>query len=197
MLRIVKSLMVIAVVGMVAVGATGAYFTDQETVDDMTLATGTLSITDTSASWTKTVTFDNLKPGDLVRKWVTITNDGTLDVDYLKVGVANVNDPDGLLGQMTVAVYGTVSGYDQGIYTPSWGAGQPIVPWLDGIDVLGTPVYVNPGKTAAEIMAPGESDTLILDFKVPTTLGNAWQGKSATFDLTFDAEQSHTGQNYF
>ncbi len=198
MLRIIKSLMVIAIVATVAVGATGAYFTDQETISGMTFATGTLSIEDTSDTWMQHhIDFQNLKPGDTIRKWVKISNDGTLDVDSLKIGVANVTGDATLLNQMTVAVYGTVTGYNQGIYSPSWGTGQPIVPWLNGIDVLGTPVYVNPGNTAADKMVPGSTDTIILDFRLPATSGNEWSGMSASFDLTFDAEQSHTGASYF
>jgi predicted ribosomally synthesized peptide with SipW-like signal peptide len=195
MLRIVKSFLTIAVVAAIAVGATGAYFSDQETISGMNIATGTLSITDTSASWTKTVVFNDLKPGDTIRKWVTMTNDGTLPVDYLRVGTANVFDPDRLLGQIRVSVYAQVTGYDQGIYTPDWGNGQPVDPWLSDIDVLGTAVYRD--ATAAKMLQPGESITMPIDFKVPSTLGDSWQGKSATFDLTFDAEQSHTGTSYF
>lgn len=195
MLRIVKSFLTIAVVAAIAVGATGAYFSDQETISGMNIATGTLSITDTSASWTKTVVFNNLKPGDTIRKWVTMTNDGALPVDYLRVGTANEIDPDELLGQIRVSVYAQVTGYDQGIYTPDWGNGQPVDPWLSDIDVLGTAVYRD--ATAAKMLQPGESITMLIDFKVPSTLGDSWQGKSATFDLTFDAEQSHTGTSYF
>jgi len=44
MLRIVKSLMVIGVVSAVAVGATGAYFSDTATVTQNTFSTGTLEI---------------------------------------------------------------------------------------------------------------------------------------------------------
>lgn len=195
MLRIIKSFFTILAVAAVAVGATSAYFTDSETINDMGFSTGTFSINDTSASWKKTVTFSNLKPGDSIRKWVTITNDGTLPVDFLYVGTDNINDPDGLLGQIKVAVYAQVTGYDQGIYTPDWGNGQPVNPWLNNIDVLGTAVYRD--ATAAKIMQPGESIKMPIDFKVPSTLDNSWQGKSATFDLTFKAEQSHSGANYF
>lgn len=195
MLRIAKSLLTILAVAVVAVGATGAYFTDQETVSGMNFDTGTLVLTDTSAAWTKTVTFSNLKPGDSIRKWVTMKNEGSLAIDYLRIGVANVNDPDGLLRQMRVTVYAQVPGYDQGIYTPDWGNGQPVVPWLNGIDVLGTAVYRD--ATAAKELLPNETITIPIDFKVPSTLDDSWQGKTATFDLTFDAEQSHTSSQYF
>lgn len=195
MIRIAKSLITIFAVAVVAVGATGAYFTDQETVAGMDLETGTLILTDASAAWTKTVTFTNLKPGDSIRKWVTMRNDGTLPIDYLRVGASNITDPNGLLKQIRVTVYAQVPGYDQGIYTPDWGNGQPVDPWLTNIDVLGTAVYKD--ATAAKLLQPGETITMPIDFKVPSTLGDTWQGKTATFDLTFDAEQSHTGASYY
>lgn len=194
-MKILKSLVTIVAVAAIAVGATGAYFTDSEVISDMSFSSGTLSITDTSDAWTKTVTFSNLKPGDTIRKWVTITNDGSLPVDYLFIGTDNVVDPDGLLGEIKVSVYAQVSGYDQGIYTPDWSNGQPIDPWLTNIDVLGTAVYRD--ATAAKLLQPGENITMPIDFKVPSTLGDSWQGKTATFDLTFDAEQSHSGSSYF
>lgn len=195
MIRIAKSLITIFAVAVVAVGATGAYFTDQETVAGMDLETGTLILNDASAAWTKTVTFTNLKPGDSIRKWVTMRNDGTLPIDYLRVGASNITDPDGLLKQIRVTVYAQVPGYDQGIYTPDWGNGQPVDPWLTNIDVLGTAVYKD--ATAAKLLQPGETITMPIDFKVPSTLDDTWQGKTATFDLTFDAEQSHTGASYY
>ena len=190
--KILISLSVIAVVAAVAVVATVAYFTDQETVSGNTLSTGTLQISDSSDAWMKGVTFppgNNLKPGDSVRKWVVLENTGSLDIDYLKIFAVNKIGDTGLLNQIRASVYAQVPGHDQGIYTSDWGNGQPVNSHLTGLDVLGTAVYRD--ATAAKILAPGEKITVIIDFKVPTTVGNSWQGKSVTFDLRFDAEQVH------
>lgn len=190
--RILISLSLIAVIAAVAVGVTVAYFTSRVDVTANVLSTGTLEISDTSDAWMRGVTFpagNNLKPGDSVRKWVVLENTGSLDIDYLRIFAVNKTGDTGLLNQIRASVYAQVPGYDQGIYTPSWGTGQPVNSHLTGVDILGTAVYRD--ATAAKILAPGEKITVIIDFKVPTTVGNSWQGKSVTFDLRFDAEQVH------
>jgi predicted ribosomally synthesized peptide with SipW-like signal peptide len=195
MLRILKSLFVIVAVAAVATGATSAYFTDQEVVSGMTFTAGTLEIENSSDTWMTHVSLTNLKPGDTIRKWVKLTNTGSLDVASLKVSAVNKSDSTDLLDQMRVSVYGQVNGFDQGIYTPDWGNGQPVNSWLNNIDLLGTAVYRD--ATAAHVMVNGKTDTIILDFKVPASLGDSYQGATASFDLQFDAQQSTTGSAYF
>lgn len=195
MLKILKSFIVIAAVAAIATGATSAYFTDQETVGGMQFSAGTLEIENSSDSWMTKVSFDNLKPGDTIRKWVKLTNTGSLDVASLKVSAVNKADASGLLDQVKVSVYGQVNGFDQGIYTPDWGNGKPVNSWLNNVDILGTAVYRD--ATAAHVLAPTKVDTIILDFKVPSSLDDTFQGASASFDLQFDAEQSTTPNNYF
>lgn len=189
MRKLLLSVLALGVVSVAAVGATRAYFNDTEVLGANTITTGTVSIKDTRAPWMLTVNLSNLKPGDFVRKWVVFENDGTLDIKYLKITAVNQTGDINLLDNVNVTVYNTVTGYDQGIFTPDWGAGQPINPWLSNVDVLGTAVYRD--ATAGHIMIPGSSSTIILDFKVPTTVGNDMQGKSVTFDLEFVAEQVH------
>ncbi|MFA5871319.1 MAG: TasA family protein [Parcubacteria group bacterium] len=196
MKNIVKSLVLIVAVAAIAGGATYAYFTSQVKVEGMTFATGTLNVSDVSDFWMTHVSFPNLKPGDTVRKWVVLKNTGTLDIASLKVSAVNKNDPKGLLDVMTVALYGTVDGFDQGIYSPDWGNGQPVNTWLTDINILGMAVYRD--ATAAHVMAPDKKDTIILDFRLPASVSDpGYQGASASFDLQFDAEQSHTGATYF
>ncbi len=69
------------------------------------------------------------------------------------------------------------------------GKWQQVSTWLQNVNLLGTPVYVNPGSVAATQIAPGATDTIILDFQIPTTVGNDFQGKTVTFTLQFNAEQ--------
>jgi len=195
MKRILLSLMIIALASSTAIGATRAYFTSDIAINNMTMATGTLKINDTSDTWMQHVNFSNLKPGDTIRKWVKIQNGGTLDVASLKVSAVNFQGDVTLMDNITATVYGTVDGFDQGIYTPDWGTGQPTRTWLSNIDILGTAVYRD--STAAHVLSPTKTDTIIIDFRVPATLDDDWQGKSASFDLVFHGEQSHTGSSYF
>jgi predicted ribosomally synthesized peptide with SipW-like signal peptide len=187
MKKILFSILSLGVVAVVAIGATRAYFNDTEVLGDNAITTGELSITDSRLSYQLDVDLTNLKPGGFKRMWVRIQNDGTLDVGSLKITAINKVGDLELLENVNVTVYNTVDGYSQGIFTPAWGTGQPITPWLDGIDVLGDPVYS--GGPTGEVMIPGSESSIILDFRVPTSVGNDLQGKAATFDLEFFAEQ--------
>lgn len=193
MLRIAKSLLTIVAVAAIATSATGAYFSSNVAVPAMTFSSGTLEITDTSESWMQHVDFENLKPGDTIRKWVTLQNSGTLDVASLTVQAINQADSTpSLLSQIKVSVIGQVNGFDNAYYTPGWGTGGATIDsFLTGspTNLLGS--YFYSGGTPASIMAPGKTDTVILDFTVPTTLGNTYQDLSASFDLQFIAEQVH------
>ena len=182
MLRIVKSLLVIATVASLAAGATGATFTSTQTIAGMSFATGTLAITDTSAGWTKTVTFTNLKPGDHVFKWVTLTNTGSLNVEALTVTAKNLNDPSGLLGQMVVSTTGRIGSNDAATFTPA--GVNHVSTWFNNADILDYSFSATP---AAGVIHPGEEYTIVFDFSVPDTVGNAFQGVTASFDISFTA----------
>jgi len=186
MLRILKSLLTIVAVMTIGVSATSAYFTSAQTVSGMSFATGTLKIADVSEGWTKTVSFQNLKAGDRIRKWVTLENTGTLDVDSLRVSAVNVVDNSGLLGQIKISAMGSVSG-DPAYFTPDWTGGATVLPWFNNADILDNAYY----RAPAGVIKSGERYTLIFDFTVPTTLGNELQGQSASFDMVFTAEQAH------
>jgi hypothetical protein len=192
MKQILKSLFTIVAVAGIVSSASYAYFTSAVTVQGMTTATGTLKIVDASEGWMGHVNFVNLKPGDTFKKWIVLKNDGTLNVDYLKISAVNESGNTGLLDNIGVSVYAQADGSGQGIYTPDWANGKPISTWLTDIDVLGPDVYHNPGSTPADILAPGKNITVQLIFKVPTTMDDTWQGQSASFDVKFVGEQSHT-----
>jgi len=190
--KIILSLVVIAAVSAIAVGGTLAYFSDTETVAGNTFASATLSIKNNTPAWSVLpFTLTNFKPGDDIRRYITITNDGTIDIGSLKISATNKMDPDKLLENIKVAVYNEVEDFDQGIYSPDWGKGQPVSDWLTNVNVLGTPVYVNPGNTTGTVLAAGKNTVVQLWFRVPADLGNEFQGKSATFDIEFLAEQVH------
>lgn len=188
MKKLFLSLLTIGVVSAVAIGATRAYFTDTESVLGNTISTGTINIKDNSAAW-MTVTFNNVKPGDTVRKWVVMQNIGSLNVGSLTVSAVNAQGDTDLLDNIKVSLYGTVDTFAQGIYSPDWGNGQIVSTWLQNVNILGTAVYND--AAAGHVLAPLANDTVIFDFHIPTTLGNDFQGKSVTFDLQFNAEQVH------
>ncbi|MCX6792163.1 MAG: hypothetical protein NT149_03955, partial [Candidatus Gottesmanbacteria bacterium] len=76
-------------------------------------------------------------------------------------------------------------------FTPGWGAGgSAISPWMTAAkDILSTSAVIwSPGPTSTVIPA-GQDDLIVLDFTVPSGMGNTYQGVSASFDLVFHAEQ--------
>jgi hypothetical protein len=183
MKKILLSLVIMLGVGTAAAGATRAYFTSTVTVPNITLATGTLHVTNSSSDWMLPVTFSNIAPGEFIRKWVVIANDGTLDVGSLTVSATNVNDPSGLLDKMTgwtnaaVKVGGADSinqvqvGYDTNAHT-----------------LLNNASLMIPGHT---VIHPGEWVTAQIQLQLPPSTGNEAQGQSGSFDLVFHAEQVH------
>ena len=195
MLKILKSLMVVVAVAAIATGATKAYFTSEVTQPGMTFSSGTLTMTDASQSWMLPVNFSGLKPGDTIRKYVVLHNAGSLDIGHLTVQAQNVSDAGGLLGQIQASVIGWVGGADAAYYTPGWGAGgQTIDSWLTASpeDILSAgAVQYSGGTPPTVVTSGGADDTIIIDFTVPSTMDNTHQNQTASFDLTFHAEQVH------
>jgi len=187
MTKIIKSLLAIVVISAVAGTATWAYFSDTETSEGNTFSAGTLIINDDSEAWMKNVTFDNIKPGDRVRKWVVLKNEGSLDIDFLDVTKQNVSDPSGMFSEVQVSATGKVAPDDPAYFTPDWTGGVTVDGWFDDSDMLDVSYY----RTPAEVIHPGESYTMTFDFIFPTTMGNEFQGQTASFDMLFYAEQTH------
>jgi predicted ribosomally synthesized peptide with SipW-like signal peptide len=182
MIRILLSLLVIAVVSVMSVGATKAYWNSDVTISQVTVATGTLHIKNSSQDWMMQVKFDGLKPGSLIRKWVVIENDGTLDVDTLTVSAVNKTDPSNLLGQLNGWTYGTIAGTSDDPNGVQTGYNSNASVLLNNANLL---------SPANHILHPEQHTTVQVQFVVPDNLGDTWQGKSATFDLLFHAEQVH------
>ncbi len=182
MKKIILSLAVIVVVSTAVVGITRAYFTSTATSSGNTFSAGTLHIRNMNVDWMAQVDFSNLKPGDLVRKWVRIENDSTLDIGTLTVSAVNVNDPSGLLHQLTGWTYGGIAGTSDDPNGVQTGFG------MDGLALLNNADLLSP---ANHVLHPGQHATIQVQFVMPTSLGNEWQGKTATLDLQFNAEQVH------
>jgi len=189
MKRILLSLIIIALAGSTAIRATRAYFTSDVDYTQNTFSSGTIILTDTRENWMLPFSISDIKPGDTIRRWVTFKNNGTLDIDYLTVNKSNVVDTSNLLNQINVSVACTssASGSETAYFTDDWGTKPTINSWFVNSDMLDHSYY----HTAAGILHPSESYVCTLDFSMPTSVDNTFQGKSATFDLTFIAEQSH------
>jgi hypothetical protein len=203
MKKILMSLVTVALVSSVAVKATQAYFTGSATIPEETFSSGTvkLDINGDDSYYIRNgqgvrtevpVHFVNLKPGDTMTQLVTLHNAGTLAIDYLTVDKGTPSDPKDLLSQIIVSTTGMIVGSDPNIYdaffTPDWGVKPTVKDWFVNSNILDAPAFY---RTPAGQIQPGQDYSVEFVFTVPTTVGDAYQGATASFDLVFHAEQVH------
>jgi predicted ribosomally synthesized peptide with SipW-like signal peptide len=201
MRKILMSLVMIVLAASVAVGATNAYFTSTATISEETFASGTITLNITgddtyylrNGSGVRTevpVHFVNIKPGDTMRQWVTLHNNGTLPIDYLTVDKGTPSDPGNLLTQIIVSATGKIVGgsEDYAFFTNDWGVKPTVSGWFNNSDILDGPAFY---RTAAGQILPGQDYSVVFDFTIPTTVGDSYQGLTASFNMVFHAEQAH------
>ena len=195
MKSIIKSLLVVVAVAAIAGGATYSLFTSSAKVSNETFSTGTvnLSITadDTYQNGSNRTTvkdnFDNLKPGDTMRQFVTLHNAGTLPIGSLTVDKGTPTDTKGLLSQIIVSTScGVVGGADAAFFTDDWGTKPSVSTWFTNSNILDAPSFY---RTPAGEIGAGQDYTCVMDFSLPSTVGNDYQGATASFDMTFTATQ--------
>lgn len=80
MKKIIKSMFVIVAVAAIAIGATGAYFTDSETSNNNVISSGSLDLNvDGGNSNVVKFNVSNIVPGDEVKGTYTLSNVGTIN----------------------------------------------------------------------------------------------------------------------
>jgi len=171
MFKIAKSVLMVAVISFVAIGATRSYFTDTETIASNNITSGTLDMTIGNDSSTP-MSLDNIKPGDVITEVVNIENAGSLDFGSLKMSLITTDDPSSLLNQLQ-------------INTSLLSMQNP------GIEIHGAASDITDSELLSEgqSIAPGSPVAVILTITVPEDLGNEYQSVGASFDLVFNAEQ--------
>ena len=164
--KVLLSLMVIGLISALVGGATFAYFTSQATNTNNVFATGTLTIGASAAGANVgTMNFANKAPGDSDTYTITVNNLGSLDFKY-KVSAAQTAGDAALYAALMAEVkVGSVSKYS-----------GP----LSGL----SDVLLNSS------LAAGGNEAVSFTISLPTSAGNALQGKSATMTFTFDATQT-------
>ncbi len=91
-------------IGVIAGGATMAFFTGQETISGNTFASGSVAISTDSAGETIPFSATGLVPGDSVTGCLEITNDGDLDMLF-RTYATNVDESvSNFINQFTVDV---------------------------------------------------------------------------------------------
>ena len=181
MIRIAKSLLTILAVAVVAVGATGAYFTDQEVIAGNTFSTGEVDI-DIRGACSTPQTFTAMAPGVWTDtcEYQIYNLASSLPVKYMFDASKISQTEPGMYGLVNVKVLhghyvtGTSPANFSAIYTGPL-SGMNINSIDDAIaDTLGTNI----------------THVYYLQFQLDSSAGNEYQGDSVVFDLNFDATQA-------
>ena len=160
------SLIVAAAVTIPAMGGTLADFTAVTTNPGNAFQTAVLTMT-TDSPASAFVTVGDLIPGDSATRIVTVSNSGSVPFTYT-ISASNSGGPASLL-------------------------------WTDGVDglqvevsgdagVLYSGALKNMSATGATVAAGG-TEVLTYVISLPNSAGNAFQGLSQGFDITYDATQ--------
>ena len=183
------SLLSLALVAVIGVGATLAYFTDKTDVKNNVFTTGMVDITltDTSDSEKATETetgifFDEVMPGDLLDKNVYITVDkdsapayvgAFVSVDYSHFGRPEAYDVMGLVNDAMMRA-GTMN---------YWNTYYVSVGGTDGV------LYVY-----NQVVEPDDANDVVLDLfsdiQIPTTWGNDFAASSFGINVQAFAAQA-------
>lgn len=187
MIRILISVMTIAVVGVTAVGATNAVFTSQATVQNSTFASGVLEVMINGRPTVAGVTFGNAAPGDCVRGQFAVNNWGhdetssnnwaggrsTLSAKSLKISAIKGEGSNAhLYDKLNVKI-----GANRSLPAP--------VTVFDGkLSNLTNGDLLAPNWTE---LKPGESEAVSYEACLPVDADNTYQGLSTKFDFLIEA----------
>ena len=184
MLKIAKSLIVIAAVAALAVGATSAIFTSQASVSGNTFATGTLEIRINGQASIPGFNYTNAAPGDSQSGQFGINNYGppwfltgssTLSAKGLKVSSHRTGGSASLYNELDVVVEAN----------RGWGTWMPV--FSGKLHDLSNSDLLAPRWTE---LAAGESEDVRYTVTLPLSAGNAYDGLSTTFNFVVTASSS-------
>jgi len=183
----------VGAVATLAAGVTFGFFSAAGTSAPNSFTAGTVSIGSPS---TTPCTVTNVVPGDATAGWVSLNSTGTVDTDNTASEIQCVD---------TVQYTGNVNAY-LGLDVKTTGSLYDAT--ANGLQLLITSTnptdsttYVNGASLAADattsnmlvITVPfthDQSVTVDVDYFLPTTAGNAYQGATSNVNLTIHAAQS-------
>jgi len=184
MLKIAKSLVVIAAVAALTVGATSAIFTSQASVTGNTFATGTLEIRINGQTSIPGFNVTNAKPGDSKSGQFGVNNYGapwfagpsTLAAKTLKISAVQTGGDVDLYNHLEIVVEANRGGW------PTW---MPVysgqLRYLHNFDLL-APRWAD--------LIPGSSEDVRYTVTLPSGVDNSLEGMSSTFNFVVDASSS-------
>ena len=169
--------------------ATGAIFTDTQSVGANTFSTGTVSISSSPAS--AVVSLSGMAPGDPpVTNPITVTNDGSLELRY---AVRSTTTENTLAAQLDMTIWDEAEEGDGGttcnstppvtkLYGPA-GLGNTVA-----VDVVGDPAQGS--QSGDRVLAASANEVLCIQVSLPLGTGNTFQNLSSTATLDFIGEQT-------
>ena len=183
MLKIVKSLVVIALVGAFAASATGAYFSDTATITQNTFSTGTLEIRVNGQPSVVGATFAPMAPDQIGNSpQYEINNYGlpwfagpsNLTAKSLSLAVVNPNDSGSGLWDKVMVTVEVNRGW------PTWQQA-----YTGKLKDMGTVGLLAPRWTD---LIPGSSESLRYHVWLPNELGDqsSLMGKTLTWDFVVE-----------
>ena len=215
MKKIIISLSIIAVVAVISIGITTAYFTDTETSEDNTMAAGTMDLNidggNTAVQTMKVDLFDQA-PGDSGIETAILKNVGSLS-GLLDIKVETVTNYPCTNGN-----YGANDGTENCTSDAgTLGANAKMALYID-VDKSGTwntgDIGLKPGDSPypydsnplvyyiidsysnvpwnnvyAGLMGVDDEDDFVIDWEIPIGAGNEIQGDAVNFDVTFTLRQ--------
>lgn len=182
MKKILISVMTIAVVGAIAVGATSAVFTSQASVQNNTFATGVLEVRINGEPSIAGFNFTNAAPGDCTSGQFGVNNYGapwfagpsTLTAKSLKISAVEdaISTSTYLYDKLNVKI------------TANRGWPTPMLVFDGKLKNLTNKDLLAPNWTE---LIPGSSEDVYYEVCLPTNADNTYQGLSTTFDFLVNA----------
>jgi hypothetical protein len=174
-----------ASVATVVTAATGAIFTDTQSVAANTFSTGTVNINSSPTS--AVVSFSGMAPGDKVTNPITISNAGSLQLRY---AVKSTTTEATLAAQLDMTIKTGVTTCTNAGFgvdgTAIYGAGD--LGSTAGLNVVGDPTQ---GSQAGDrTLNASASEVLCIQVSLPSATGNTFQNLTSTATLDFLSEQT-------
>lgn len=185
----------------IALGVTGALFTDSDTMDN-SFATGSVTLGTTAANLPFSVS--SMAPGDTEGAYdLTVSNDGSLEYRY---AITSTSTEDTLAGQLDLWVWEESAEDDTGALglqaenstcDADPAAGEDAGAYLYGPAALGSTGTTNLVGDPAQgsqggdrVLAASGSEVLCFYVELPSASDNTYEGLDTTVTFAFEAEQT-------
>lgn len=203
MKKILSILGALALVAVIGVAGTTAYFSDTATSTSNTFTAGTLNLTlantgqpytdGVSATWSSP---SNWAPGETKTATLYLQNSGTIDIGWIGIKPAIVSNPDFadkiLITNFTMSDGTKTTGNLAGSMATwgIWGTTAPLT-----LEEFASGVYWFYTDTHDFLLLANNANTVTLTMELTfdPTANNTYQGASGSFDLSVRALQYNSG----